>query len=58
MSALARRYPGYGWETNAGYATLEHRDGLARLGPSRHHRRAFAPVAQLTMPLAAANEVL
>lgn len=44
MRALARRYPGYGWETNAGYATAEHRNGLRTLGPTPHHRRSFAPV--------------
>ena len=44
MHRLASRYPGYGWETNVGYATLEHRDALWRLGPCRHHRRSFASV--------------
>ena len=29
MEALARRYPGFGWERNAGYGTAEHRAGLA-----------------------------
>lgn len=58
MIELARDFPGYGWETNVGYGTPEHLDGLARLGVTPHHRRSFAPVAQLTMPLAAANEVL
>jgi ribonuclease HII len=44
MHRLASRYPGYGWETNVGYATLEHRDALWRLGPCRHHRRSFTSV--------------
>ena len=44
MRALAGRYPGYGWETNVGYATEEHRAGLLALGPTPHHRRSFAPV--------------
>lgn len=44
MHRLAGRYPGYGWETNVGYATAAHRAALWRLGPSRHHRRSFAPV--------------
>jgi ribonuclease HII len=44
MRALARRYPGYGWETNVGYATEEHRAGLFALGPTRHHRLSFAPL--------------
>lgn len=44
MAALARQHPGYGWERNAGYGTPAHRDALARLGPTVHHRRSFAPV--------------
>jgi ribonuclease HII len=48
MVRLHRRYPDYGWGTNAGYATDYHRAALERLGPTPHHRRSFAPVAQLS----------
>jgi len=44
MRALAPRYPGYGWQTNVGYATRAHGEAIARLGPTPHHRRSFAPV--------------
>lgn len=44
MRRLSRRYPGYGWDRNAGYGTPEHRAALERLGPTPHHRRTFAPV--------------
>jgi ribonuclease HII len=44
MRALARRYRGYGWETNVGYATREHGAAILKLGPTPHHRRSFAPV--------------
>ena len=44
MRALAPRYPGYGWETNVGYATRAHGEAIARLGPTPHHRRSFAPL--------------
>jgi ribonuclease HII len=47
MARLARRYPGYGWERNAGYGTREHQAALLRLGPTPHHRRSFAPVGKL-----------
>jgi ribonuclease HII len=57
MIALARDFPGYGWETNVGYGTPEHLAGLARLGPTPHHRRSFAPIAQLTLPFAASEEL-
>jgi ribonuclease HII len=41
MRRLAARYPGYGWEHNAGYATPDHRAGMAELGVTPHHRRSF-----------------
>jgi len=41
MRKLAARYPGYGWEHNAGYATPDHRAGMAQLGVTPHHRRSF-----------------
>ena len=51
MARLARRHPGYGWERNAGYGTAEHRQALAQLGLTCHHRRGFAPCAQLLLPV-------
>jgi ribonuclease HII len=44
MRRLAGRYPGYGWDTNVGYATALHRAALQHLGPCRHHRRSFITV--------------
>ncbi|WP_096703177.1 ribonuclease HII [Magnetospirillum sp. 15-1] len=46
MAELARSHPEFGWERNAGYGTAEHLAALKRLGPTPHHRRSFAPVAQ------------
>lgn len=46
MMDLARAYPGYGWEHNAGYATSEHLEALACNGVTPHHRRSFAPVVR------------
>jgi ribonuclease HII len=51
MTRLAMRYPGFGWATNVGYGTSEHTQGLARLGPCRHHRLSFAPCAQFVLSL-------
>jgi ribonuclease HII len=51
MHRLATRHPGYGWHTNVGYGTEEHQEGLQALGPTRHHRLTFAPLAQLTLSL-------
>ncbi len=55
MTRLAVRFPGYGWETNAGYATALHREALERLGATRHHREAFGTVAQLRLALMIAD---
>lgn len=51
MRELAEAHPDYGWERNVGYATPEHVAALRRHGPTVHHRRFFAPVAQLEMSL-------
>jgi ribonuclease HII len=54
MARLAARCPGYGWDTNAGYATPPHRAALRALGATRHHRAAFGTVRQLALELATA----
>jgi len=41
MCRLAEEFPGYGWETNVGYATEKHRDGIKELGITPYHRRSF-----------------
>jgi ribonuclease HII len=61
MRGLALRYPGYGWETNVGYATPEHSKAIRRFGVTRHHRRSFAPVrlaieGEAVLPLFSAVE--
>lgn len=46
MEALARTYPGYGWEGNAGYGTAPHVRAIAQHGLSPVHRswaRKFLP---------------
>lgn len=44
MRDLAQQYPGYGWETNAGYPSKSHKLALQNLGITPHHRRSFKPV--------------
>ena len=51
MARLALRWPGYGWEHNAGYGTATHRAALLRLGPTRHHREHFGTVRQMALGL-------
>jgi ribonuclease HII len=45
MIRLGAAHPGYGFERHMGYSVPEHFSALARLGPTPHHRRSFAPVA-------------
>lgn len=47
MERLAVRYPAYGWERNAGYATREHRDAIRANGLTPHHRRSFQALSVL-----------
>ncbi|MFN8631879.1 MAG: hypothetical protein U0838_16645 [Chloroflexota bacterium] len=41
------RYPGYGWERNAGYATLEHREAIKAHGLTPHHRKSWQAIQAL-----------
>jgi ribonuclease HII len=41
MQNLAQHYPGYFWETNVGYPTLAHREGIKQLGITPFHRKSF-----------------
>ena len=45
MKVLAEEYGGYGWDSNMGYGTLAHREGLSKRGPTQHHRLSYKPVA-------------
>ena len=51
MRLLAVRHPHYRWETNAGYGTPDHLAGLAAQGITRHHRRTWMAVQQLSLGL-------
>jgi len=41
MGQLGEKYPGYGWHTNVGYPTVEHRNGIRSLGITPYHRKSF-----------------
>lgn len=41
MVKLALQFPGYSWETNVGYPTTAHRDGIRQIGITPFHRRSF-----------------
>lgn len=41
MTRLAAEFPAYGWASNKGYPTADHRAAIAAAGPSAHHRMSF-----------------
>ncbi len=41
MQELHLQFPDFGWDQNKGYATLEHRSAILRLGYSSFHRKTF-----------------
>jgi len=41
MEDLGNQFPGYGWNTNVGYPTPEHRVGIRELGVTQYHRKSF-----------------
>lgn len=47
MKNLGEIYPEYGWAHNAGYGTSHHQKALRLVGPSRFHRKSFAPIRNL-----------
>ncbi len=49
MISLAKDYPEYGFEKNKGYGSLEHRQALAKYGPTKIHRYSFKPVSQVAL---------
>ena len=56
MKRLGLAHPGYGFERHMGYSVPEHFAALARLGPTIHHRRSFAPVAAKLAALGGASD--
>ena len=51
MIQLAEKYPEYSFEKHKGYGTKIHMAALREYGPCPIHRRTFAPVAQLLLPI-------
>ncbi len=44
MKELDVDCPGYGWSSNSGYGSSQHRDAISQIGITKHHRKTFAPV--------------
>ena len=41
MAKLAKEYPEYGWDVNAGYGTEKHRIAMEKFGLTPYHRTTF-----------------
>jgi len=41
MKELSKEFPDYSWETNVGYPTKAHREGIKSVGATPHHRMSF-----------------
>ena len=44
MKDLAKKYPSYGFEKNAGYGTKLHIEGLKKCGITPEHRKSYKPI--------------
>lgn len=51
MAELDKEFPQYGFARHAGYGTAAHLQAIREHGITIHHRRSFAPVAQMELPL-------
>jgi ribonuclease HII len=50
MRDIHRENPEYGFDQHVGYGTALHKSMLMRHGPSKHHRKSFAPVRSVMRP--------
>lgn len=42
MERLAQEFPQYGWQSNKGYPTPQHREAIRQYGVTPYHRKSFA----------------
>ena len=47
MMKLARKFSNYAWESNFGYGTKAHFEGLKKFGITSHHRKGFKPIHKM-----------
>ncbi|MCK9219006.1 MAG: ribonuclease HII [Bacteroidales bacterium] len=50
MIKLAAEFPVYDWSHNKGYPCKKHREAIARMGITQHHRKSFRLAEQLKFP--------
>ena len=47
MIKLAEKFSNYSWQSNFGYGTRAHLEGLKKFGVTSHHRKGFKPVHKI-----------
>ena len=47
MIKLSQKFSNYAWESNFGYGTRAHLEGLKKFGVTSHHRKGFKPVHKI-----------
>ena len=47
MIKLSEKFSNYAWESNFGYGTKAHLDGLKKYGVTSHHRKGFKPIYKI-----------
>ena len=47
MIKLSEKFSDYAWESNFGYGTKAHLEGLKKFGITSHHRKGFKPVHKM-----------
>ena len=58
MTDLAKQYPAYGWDKNAGYGTKTHQQALQQFGITPHHRLSYKPIQKIKQSLDKDDKVL
>ena len=44
MIKLSKKYTNYSWESNYGYPTKAHKDGIKKYGLTKYHRKSFKAI--------------
>jgi ribonuclease HII len=47
MIKLSKKFQNYAWESNFGYGTKAHMEGLKKFGITSHHRKSFKPIHKM-----------
>lgn len=47
MKILHQAFPMYGWNSNVGYSSKSHKEGLEKYGPCFLHRFSYAPIKEM-----------